>query len=347
VCALQHKSVQLVVMNITMLLFKKDIDYYLVSLQIKQDGTVLKLFKNFSLFPVILLALFSRTAIAENLCDSSCDLHIDFTVSGSIEAVEALTITFGSGGVINDGSVATGYSAGETLLLNAGDTLVFNAGGVLDLGDAGNIDYTAMNLNVDGDMSIAAVGGSGSISFHGDSHITLNGAVSLESDASLAAQLNLPNNATLMSGAGVLSVDTGGMIVSGTVFTGKSQLIFGSSTPFTTGYLNELQEGTLTVDTSTLLSQSDLIDFQGVTFPVDMGNSCTVNNGKCFDASGTEYRVENGVFTAVSGDKSGNSGSVNFFNILFLFLLYLAFIVKVKLIGKYCSGKVGMHYPVS
>jgi hypothetical protein len=317
-----------------MLLFKKDIAYYLASSQIKQDGTVLKLFKYFSLFPVILLALFSSTATAENLCDASCDLHIDFTRSGWIEAVEALTITFGSGAVINDGSVATGYSAGETLLLNAGDTLVFNAGGVLDLGDAGNIDYNAMNLNVDGDMSIAAVGGSGSISFHGDSHITLNGAVSLESDASLSAQLNLPSNATLMTGEGVLSVDTGGSIVSGSIVTGSYQLILGSSLPLTTGYLNELQEGQLTLDTSTLISQSDLINCQGVTFLVDNENSCTVNNGKCFDSSGTEYRVENGVFIAESDDKSGNSGSVNFFNILFLFLLYMASIVKVKLIDK-------------
>ncbi len=288
----------------------------------------MKLFNNCSLFLIILQALFSHTASAENLCDAACNLHIDFTGSGSIEAVDTLTITFGSGGVVNDGSVATGYSAGDVLLLRAGDTLVFNAGGELDLGEAGNIDYTTMNLFVDGDMSLAGVGGSATISFHGDSTISLNGTLSLESDASLSARLQFPESNTLISGGGILSIDSDGSLDLGSYTYGSLLDISDTDLPLSSVDLNEAQESLLNMEAPVLLSQSDLIKLEGESFLLHDGNSCTVSNGKCFDPSGTEYRVENGVLTTVSG----NSGCVSFFNILSLFLFYLAFSLKAVLL---------------
>ncbi len=275
----------------------------------------MKLFRDFSLLPFMLL-LISQPLLAGNLCDPACNLHIDFTRSGSLQAVEALTMSFGSGGVINDGAVATGYSSGETLQLNAGDTLVFTAGGVLDLGDGGNIDYTAMNLIVDGDISIAAVGASGSISFHGDSSstITLLGGVALSSDTSVSAQLDLSGDGvTLLSGdSAVVTVDTGGVINAG-----ELNLLPGASS-LTLSEISLLQSEP-DITTGHLLMQSDLINFEGVTFPTHDGNSCTVHDGKCFDASGTEYRVDNGNLYAVDS----SSGSLDLLSVIFLFSMFL------------------------
>jgi hypothetical protein len=276
---------------------------------------VLKLFRDFPLLPFILLLL-SQPALADYLCDPACNLHIDFTRSGSLQAVETLTISFGSGGVINDGTVATGYSAGETLQLNAGDTLVFSAGGVLDLGDGGNIDYTAMNLIVDGDISIAALGASGTISFHGDSNsmITLLGSVALASDTSVAAQVDLSGDGvTLSSGdSAVVTVETGGIID-----IGKLNLLPGASS-LTLNEMSQMQSE-LSITTGHLLMQSDLINFEGVTFPTSDGNSCTVHDGQCFDASGTEYRADNGNLFAVDS----SSGSLDILSVIFLFSMFL------------------------
>ena len=69
--------------------------------------------------------LMAHVAHAGKLCESSCDaLTISFPDGGSIEAVEALSFQFGDGGVLNDGSVTTGYSSGDLLSLAAGETLL-------------------------------------------------------------------------------------------------------------------------------------------------------------------------------------------------------------------------------
>lgn len=286
----------------------------------------MKLFREFALLPAILLMLLSQPALADNLCNAACNLHIDFTQSGSLKAVAALTITFGSGGVINDGAVATGYSAGETLLLNAGDALVFDAGGVLDLGDGGNIDYIAMNLLVDGDISIAAVEGTGSISFHGDSRITLYGSMTLDSDAIISTQLDLSSDASLTTGSGTFTVDTGGLII-----LSNSLILPDSEITLTPDQINQPLPGTeIDPGSVTLLSQSDLIHLEGVTFPVGNGSTCTVHNGKCYDVTGTEYRVDNGIFTP----ENGNSGTFNLFHIFFLFLLYLSSTLRALIMRK-------------
>jgi len=51
--------------------------------------------------------LFTHNVLATNLCATSCDLIVTFPDGGSIEAVEALAITFGTGGEFNLGAVGT------------------------------------------------------------------------------------------------------------------------------------------------------------------------------------------------------------------------------------------------
>jgi len=96
--------------------------------------------------------LFTHNVVAGNLCDATCEFTITFPEGGSIEAVEALTFTFGDGGFVNDGVVTTGYSAGETMSLAITEVLMFQAGGSIDLGIGGNLDYSSVAVTTSGIM---------------------------------------------------------------------------------------------------------------------------------------------------------------------------------------------------
>lgn len=112
--------------------------------------------------------LFTHNVLATELCAVSCDLIITFPDGGSIEAVEPLAITFGTGGALNLGEagtvnknpqpVSTDFSAGGVLSLAGGESISFGKGGSLYLGDAGNIDYLNMVINSSGGARIAAEG---------------------------------------------------------------------------------------------------------------------------------------------------------------------------------------------
>lgn len=112
---------------------------------------------------ILFLLLFATATVAAPLCDDSCELIITFPDGGYIEAVEPMSFSFGSGGVINDGAVTTGYADGEILALNTGESLAFAAGGSLDLGAGGNIDNTGFLVNSGGEMYLEAVGGNSAI----------------------------------------------------------------------------------------------------------------------------------------------------------------------------------------
>ena len=73
--------------------------------------------------------IFSGLANAGQLCDAQCRLAIDFPGGGSIEAVEALVITFGDAGLVDTAGSVTAYVAAETLALEAGEALLFGDGG--------------------------------------------------------------------------------------------------------------------------------------------------------------------------------------------------------------------------
>jgi hypothetical protein len=130
---------------------------------------------------LFLLILLSGKTFAANLCDASCDLSISFPDGGSILAVKSLTITFGNGGFINNGSVVTGYSAGDVVSVAEGNTIDFQSNGSLDLGN-GNIDYTAIMITSNGVMNLAATQGDSKIYI---SDVTLLGSAALNLDSDI------------------------------------------------------------------------------------------------------------------------------------------------------------------
>ena len=69
------------------------------------------------LFFLVLLGTGSTRA--GDLCDSDCQLSISFPSGGSIEAIEALTITFGDSGLVDTSGSVTAYLVGQTLDVNA------------------------------------------------------------------------------------------------------------------------------------------------------------------------------------------------------------------------------------
>lgn len=109
------------------------------------------------------LALFITPLQAGDLCDAACKITIDFPDDGRLHAVKDLTITFGNNGLIDTGGSSVGYVEGDTLALNAGESIDFAAGGSFDIGDAGNIAHTSMEISTTGTIDFIAVGGTETI----------------------------------------------------------------------------------------------------------------------------------------------------------------------------------------
>ena len=139
-----------------------------------------------SLSSFIFLFLFTHSAYAGNLCETSCEFTITFPTGGSIVATEVLTFTFGTDGVLDLGATgtintavqpdSTDYSAGGALTLAAGESIDFDAGGALDLGTGGAISDTNITVTTDGEFNLQVVSEADSV-YIGD--ITINGAGSL------------------------------------------------------------------------------------------------------------------------------------------------------------------------
>ena len=190
---------------------------------------------------VLTAMVLPQWGMAESLCAGGCQMTAEFVEGGSLEAVEVLQITFGQGGVINDGASATGYAAGEILTLNAGDRLDFAAGGILDLGADGDIDYSAMNLTVNGNLQISAAPDV-MVSLHGDSIFRINGDLTLDSSWSLEATLDLSGATTTASGNGELTLQPSAVIQGS---TGQLTMTGGSPGTITAGNLAALDGGDL------------------------------------------------------------------------------------------------------
>ena len=140
--------------------------------------------------PVALLALLLVCAAsrAGDLCDAGCELTIDFIDGGRITAIEALTITFGDGGLVDTGGSVTAYLENETLALNAGDSLEFGPGGSFDIGAAGNIAYTDLEIDTDGTLSLGALGGTETIQIPADGRLILKGSGSFTINSQFATE---------------------------------------------------------------------------------------------------------------------------------------------------------------
>ncbi len=229
---------------------------------------------------LFILSLF-HNASAGNLCDESCGLTITFPNGGSIEAVEPLTFTFGEAGVINDGMVVTGYSAGDTLSLAAGESMAFQSGGFLDSGVEGNLEYTNISIT-DSSVEIVAIGGAEMIFIY---QMTLAGG----------GQFNFNSNVTVVE-SGVLSLldvntDVVFNLSDGTVFNNYGVLNI-------SGNLTVSGQGTLWNDTVNWSDPDDCnMATSDSTITVTGGSVAVLSNISC----GGDITLSNSVILSPSG----------------------------------------------
>lgn len=272
------------------------------------------------LISIIFLTAISNSALAGNLCNAGCNLVINFTSGGSIEAVEPLTLTFGDGGILGLGEggtlnvavppASTDYSAGGSLMLDSGESISFGANAALDLGASGNIEYINMNLAVMGDVSISASGGTSTVVLLNgiwsvDGTLSINSDISVENDTTLA-------NGTVISGSGNVTVSSDASLTlgNGTVISDTGGLtITGLDTDTISVFEGSLAALTLTPEL--------LASLEGVSLKTVDGKTCTVINGECITAQGAKYVVVDGELVAAGADSSGR---LNLYALLLLFI---------------------------
>jgi len=286
--------------------------------------------------------LFSHNVFADNLCHASCELTITFPGGGSIEAVEALTLTFGDGGVVNDGSATTGYAAGDSVVLLAGESITFGTEGLLTLGAGGNITYTDMRFITTGGASIKAVGGSRTITI---ANLVISGGLNITLDAInivVNGNLNLDSGGTLNliadtgaiepavcsiqdPAAGTLTLSSSTPILTTGTCSNIATILSIGPTVFTVGTIdpNATLTGTGTITLTPTIGGGGVITLEPqaltpellLTFPdgtdlqTDDGNTCTLTAGECVAATGAKYVVVGGkLVPEASGDGNAALG---------------------------------------
>lgn len=252
-----------------------------------------------TLFKITLVLLLSWTfslANADNLCDASCALTITFPDGGAIIADQEMTITFGDGALIDTAATQTAYVMGNTYSLNSGESLLFGANGSFDIGDSGNVDYTELTIQTNGEMTIAAHGGSESIYIRDDQTLNIEGNLTFIFNSSLVlgGELKGEGNATLnfQSSEGTIS----------------SQLLTGTDIT-----LSSSTNSNLTINASNIntLSSDLSLSVQGVI---------TINETQTIEA---------GEFIITSSEEEGGLGRIDFYFLLALALVSIL-IRKVK-----------------
>ncbi len=304
------------------------------------------------LIRILFALLFSTSAFATNLCDTSCDIVFIFPDGGSIEAIDTLTIDFGTSGGLELGEtgtvntnpqpISTDFSSGGSLTLNSGDSITFDSNGWIKVGTGGNIVYSSISINTSGDISITAVDGTNSIEIE---NVTLSGEGHVLLDA---ATISVTGNLTLEPG-GTLSViaDTGSLetttysiqdnnnnvtLSTGTLINSTSTLsVVATELNVSPGLITEASLSILNINLDTTvinntvgpisfeaITQAILESFDdGISLPTEDGNSCTMSGGECLSATGQKYVVVDGKLVS---EKSG-SGVMNPIDLIFLLLL--------------------------
>ncbi len=246
--------------------------------------------------------LFTPGASATPLCENACEMVVEFTVGGRIEAVEALTFTFGEGGLIDlgDGTVMA-FGSGGVLELPAGEAWVFAAGGQLYLGAEGNIEYSDANILINGDLTLLD-NGDGTVTLLGSWAIGGGGTVLLESAATFSANVDFSGAGSVTLGSGFftpqvpatpIQIDPGTLnpgVISGGVVIGSGAVTIGNtgSIDFGSGSVIVVQPstpidisegGTLTGGgTITLNPIIDPVTVQPST-PIDISGGGTLTGG--------------------------------------------------------------------
>ena len=237
-----------------------------------------------SLFSFVFLFLFSNSVFAANLCDTSCNLTITFPNRGSIVAVEALTFTFGTDGVLDLGSAGTinsavppantDFSTGGTLVLAAGESISINGSGSLYLGTGGAIDHTNFAITTDGEfvLDIDSVADSIYIgdlaingNFNGTGSLTINvtgtdlelGSISTKGNISASA-----NSINIVGSIGGSGTDSVISLIANELITQSDGLISADSIDLT-GISLGTAAAPITVSTSNLSLSADDVHLSG------------------------------------------------------------------------------------
>ncbi len=300
---------------------------------------------------ILLTLLFSSSAIAIELCDSSCEVVMTFPEGGSIQASEALTIEFGIEGELELGDsgtvntnpqpLTTDFSAGGSLALAEGDSISFGVNGRLQLGSGGNINYTSILIDTGGAISITADSiVLGDVTLTGEGSVLLD-AVSISVTSGLTQQsggtLSFVTETSTALSSSVLTVqdvDNDVTISAGTVIDSSNTAstlstelnispalvseasLEGASVNLATPVINNTVGSlTLTVITQELLESFD----DGISLPTEDGNNCMMLSGECISITGEKYVVVDGELVA---EKNGG-GSLNLIALLLLFMVKL------------------------
>jgi len=265
-----------------------------------------------TLLTAVFLMLFASSLYADSYtggsCEAECKVLIDFPDGGSLHAVEALTITFGNNGLINTIATSTAYAKDDTLTLNAGETITFAAGGVFDIGDAGNIIYTNMEITTEGTVEFIAVGGTetiivGNLAVIGSATLNIIGKKIIVAGSLISGgPLNLDAATTegaSSDGEEPCTNESGGVIISSGGL---------SSPPYTIAFCDV----TITVQ--------DVTDFQFLGEPSFLGSFDVVL------VSDPNNDSSNKSAPARNSDKSG--GSIGFLYLLSMLLLSPFFMLR-------------------
>jgi len=199
----------------------------------------------------ILVILSMNQVNAQDLCESLCNVYIDFPSGGEITASEGMLITFGTNGVLTLGEAGTinaaiqpdnlDYSSAGSLLLAPGESITFGNNGRLDLGDGGNINAINYSIVTSGDLAIFAL----------YSQVTINGT--------LEAQSVFIDSLTL-------HIDDQYLIIT-----------------------DNLSAHTIDLSSMSLTDFSQLQD--GFMWPIDDNTNCTISGNQCITDAGAIYEI--------------------------------------------------------
>jgi hypothetical protein len=270
-----------------------------------------------TLFPTLAVSglLFAPGTTATPLCENACEMVVEFTVGGRIEAVQALTFTFGEGGLIDlgDGSIMA-FGSGGVYEMAGGEALVFAAGGRLDLGSAGNIEHSDATFVINGDLTLRD-SGNGMVTLLGSWTIGENGTLFLDSPSTVGANLDLSGAGSVTLGSGLFTpqvpatpilIDPGTLnpgVISGGAVIGSGAVTIGNagSIDFGSGPVVVVQPetpidpnlgGTITlnptIDLQTGIESSNGISVDAQVILLFDGQRVLINHGATLDLASFE-----------------------------------------------------------
>lgn len=303
--------------------------------------------------------LFAQSIYAGNLCDASCELTITFPDGGSIDAVEVLTLSFGTSGELVLGAagtintavqpVSTDYLLGGSLVLAKGESITFGGGGYIVLGDAGNIDHLDMAINSSGNASLQAVGGTETITIESlaiggglnitleAKHVIVNGSLEIDgATLNLIADTSTAGTSvcSIQGSAGITISSSPGIDTTDTCNTISTDLGLAGGV-LTVGTIDPndivITGGTITLAPSPIVDVGDLTIeawtqellsslSDGTEVTTEDGSTCVMAAGECIDVSGVKYSVVDGKIVAVEE----GAGSLHFLVQLLVISLLIA-----------------------